>query len=156
VRESGKEMKMGARLYGFIALSLTFCVILAVAVSSTFSATNPDSGQEASQQENLPTIGNNGVSNPANYAVTKEEAISLAMTYIEPYARENNRTIESINATLWYVSDYKGSRGNSSQVYPEWEVSAKFDGLKDYVFGYSVLVWADNGEIRSAGPQGYM
>lgn len=96
------------------------------------------------------------------------------MPLIEQCAKENNRTIIAVNATFSpSVRDLSGSRGGPSLPevlnenlsvsesqkkllsFPEWEIAARFDGVKGYIYGYSVLVWADNGEIRDAGEQGY-
>ncbi len=106
--------------------------------------------------------------------LTEDEALKIAMPIINEYATENNRTIISINAAFYAnVTDLEGSRGGPSlynltqqnisaselkniqwSSYPEWAISAQFQGVKDYIHGYIVLIWADNGEIRSASPQG--
>lgn len=97
---------------------------------------------------------------------SSDQAYRIAIPYIREYAKENNRLILSIEVTFWNSSkDLAGQRGNTSLFYPEWEVSGgfakdlfdtknSFHGYPYGVFGYSVLIWADTGEIRSKGAQG--
>ncbi len=107
-----------------------------------------------------------------NSLITEEEALKIAMPLIEQYANENNRTIITVNASFYPSSrDLSGSRGGSSLEdlgkenvtwlsSPCWQIDARFDPVKYeddheqyYTTGYCVLIWADNGEIRSGGPQ---
>jgi hypothetical protein len=90
-----------------------------------------------------------------NVAVTKENALNISMPIIYAYAEENGRTVESIGSTLTYVTDLSGSRGDSFLIYPEWVISAEFDGSNVMgVTGYDVLIWADSGAVCSEGTQG--
>jgi hypothetical protein len=99
---------------------------------------------------------------PANYTISKEEAINLAMPYFQDYASANNRTIKSIYTYFDYVPDYRGLRGSVSQTYPVWEITASYVGVVNYnnpetwIVGYTVSIWADTGEAYSANPQGFM
>ncbi len=95
--------------------------------------------------------------------ISEEEALKLAMPYIQSYASENNRTIASVNATFYtQIRDRNGLRGNTSESYPEWWVLADFVRVEDWnnpehwIIGYSVLIWADTAEIYSAHVQGIM
>jgi hypothetical protein len=88
-----------------------------------------------------------------NVAISKEQAIQIATPYINAYTMQNNREIETINATLGYTTDFNGSRGDSYLIYPQWEISAIFEGSNSDVYGYNVLVWADNGQVRHEGAQ---
>jgi hypothetical protein len=90
----------------------------------------------------------------SNISVTKEAAIRTAMPYIEEYATANNRKIESINATLSYVRDLNESRGDNTLIYPQWCVAALFDKSPKEIFGFDVMVWADNGIVNSDIAQG--
>jgi hypothetical protein len=88
-------------------------------------------------------------------AITETNAIDISIPIISAYANSNGRTIEAIEAELTYVSDYNSSRGDSYLVYPQWTVSAKLDNSnKDGVYGYSVLIWGDSGEVHQQGIQG--
>ncbi|XHH10264.1 MAG: hypothetical protein ACFCUE_06435 [Candidatus Bathyarchaeia archaeon] len=87
-------------------------------------------------------------------SMTKEVALKTAMPYIEEYATVNERKIEATDVTLAYVRDLNGSRGDSTLIYPQWCVSALFDSSEDKdVYGFNVLIWADNGVVGSAIPQ---
>jgi hypothetical protein len=80
--------------------------------------------------------------------VSEEQAIDTAMPYIEAYAKENNRVTTSVNAVFFYSVDSISVRGNNRLIYPQWTVSAGFDNSnKSGVYGYAVMLWADNGEV---------
>jgi len=94
--------------------------------------------------------------------LTKDDAIQIAMPYIEQYAKENNRTIESVGATFYETKDTQDERGG--QTYPCWEINAGFirlnytengDNTQYYINGYSVGVWADTREIRWSSIMGF-
>jgi len=95
-----------------------------------------------------------------NGCISSTQAYRIAIPYIREYARENGRLILAIDVTFWNSSrDLAGQRGNNSLSYPEWEVSAGFltNPFDPWpIYGYSVLVWADTGEIRGKGVQGVM
>ena len=145
-----KEAKAKPRLYVFVAIALALSSVLAIAVFTVFSTTTPQLRSEFDMPQTL-----------ADTTITKEEAIDIAMPHIEAYANENNRIIESVNVTFWSnVKDIWVSRGDRSSMYPEWAVNATFniseaDKNRPQITGYCVLIWADNGEIRSEGPQGF-
>ncbi|MCW3995383.1 MAG: hypothetical protein NWE98_04440 [Candidatus Bathyarchaeota archaeon] len=107
--------------------------------------------------------------------LTEDEALAIAMPVIEQYATENNRVIASINVTFSAsVRDIYGSRTDNptplepinGQSYPQWTIKASFKPTNNSptsdnspfhnseISGYCVLIWADNGQIRSASVQG--
>jgi len=87
--------------------------------------------------------------------VSTEEAIDLAMPYIHAYAQEHQQKVKDINATLEYVSDITSNRGDRFAIYPQWNVFATFDKTNEEgVFGYSILIWADSGQVYHHDPQG--
>lgn len=89
--------------------------------------------------------------------ITEEQAISIAMPYILEYAQLNNRTIEMVGATFHYDTDRNGIRDDSFVLYPQWTIIATYTGgVINWVFGYYVVVWADNGEVYGTGLQGFM
>jgi hypothetical protein len=90
-----------------------------------------------------------------NVAITKENALSIAMAFINAYATENGRTIKAIDSQLTYVSDINGTRGDSFLLYPQWTISANLDESNaNGIYGYVVLLWADSGAVRHQGVQG--
>ena len=87
--------------------------------------------------------------------VSKTQAIDAAMPYIEAFAKENNRKIVSVNATFSYIRDYSSDRGNSSLIYPQWQVDAKYENQdNNSYYGYGVFIWADNGKVYAHVPAG--
>lgn len=89
--------------------------------------------------------------------VSEEQAISIAMPFINKYARENNRTVQTVTALFAYIRDLSGSRGDSYLIYPQWSVEATFEGIDiNWILGYSVLIWADNGQVYHKSIQGIM
>lgn len=114
------------RVYGFISIVLVICICLA-AFFYLQSTT----------------------------LLAKDEAIRIAMPYFEQYAKQNNRTIETVDAIFYEIKDTQGERGG--QTYPCWEINAGFlrlkytengDNTQYYITGYSVGIWADTHEIR--------
>ena len=89
-----------------------------------------------------------------NIGISKEQAISVSATYIDTFAKENNKKIQAVNTSFQYMIDLNGSRGDSFMIYPIWSVSATFDNSNKELGGYSVLIWADNGQVYKEGPQG--
>jgi hypothetical protein len=88
-------------------------------------------------------------------AISQQQARDIAMPYINTYATANNKAVENITTTLGYVTDLNGTRGDSYTIYPQWGISATFGKSSSDVDGFNVLVWADNGQVRDKGVQGY-
>jgi hypothetical protein len=105
-------------------------------------------------------IDNMGVYTVATTRVTlsEQDAIALARSFIDEYAMANSQTVKTIKTELAYVKDYYNERGYSHLAYPKWSVEAIFNTSNTKsahgVYGYSVLIWADSGEIESHGAQG--
>jgi hypothetical protein len=98
--------------------------------------------------------------------ISSNQAYSIAIPHIREYAQEHNRIILGIDMSFWNSSkDLSGQRGDPSLRYPSWEVSAYFakdyrnphsyDGYPSGVFGYSVLIWADTGQLRYKSAMGF-
>jgi hypothetical protein len=89
-----------------------------------------------------------------NVTVTEEQAIAIAEPYIQAFAQQNQQQVTAMNATFEYERDGSEERGDSFAVYPEWFVDAWYDkpagNVTGYGVGYSVAIWADNGEIAAA------
>ena len=86
---------------------------------------------------------------------SRDEAMEIAMPYIEEYAQEHQQQVKAVNATLEYVLDLSCNRGDSFAIYPEWSVEAVFDKTNEQtVYGYSVGIWADTGAAYYHEPQG--
>jgi len=92
----------------------------------------------------------------SNVAISKDKAILVATPYAEAYADQNGQTIMEVNATLGFVRDIGGVRGDSFAIYPRWSVWFVFDKVnEENAFAYAVFIWADNGEVYHHGPQGF-
>jgi hypothetical protein len=84
-----------------------------------------------------------------------DEAIAIALPVSEQYAKENNRTITTVEASL---SNYVDSR-------PSWHINIKFEAVKNgehywkdaqyWIDAYQVSVWADTGDIQSHNERGW-
>jgi len=87
--------------------------------------------------------------------ISKEQAINIALPYIQQYVQEKNRVIESLDAELHFDRDWDGTRGDIYIIYPEWTVDANFTKSPSdlWVFGYTVSVWADKGQVSRSIPQ---
>jgi flagellar basal body-associated protein FliL len=77
---------------------------------------------------------------------TKEQAVEIALPFAQVYAQENNRIITVVACNVVYFD----SR-------PSWTVGVTFKVVEKannaligqyYVFGYTVSIWADTGEIQ--------
>ena len=92
--------------------------------------------------------------------ISSTQAYRIAIRCIREYATENGRLILHIDIRFWNSArDLAGQRGDDSLFYPEWGVEAYFltNPFDPWpIYGYSVLVWADTGEIRGKGAQGVM
>jgi hypothetical protein len=106
------------------------------------------------------------------YPLNEGGAIILAIPYITNYAAEHNRNIISINATFDpkavildgprgpSLNDLKTPNLNWSS-YPAWYVHGTFERINDtdnaehYITGFTVCLYVDNGELGSAGPDGF-
>ncbi|MEZ0394261.1 MAG: hypothetical protein ABWK00_04375 [Desulfurococcaceae archaeon] len=87
--------------------------------------------------------------------ITREQAISKALPYAEAYARLHGQKIVAVNATLEFIRDLSGVRGDGFTIYPQWRVWITFDKVnEENVFAYAVWISADNGEVYRHGPQG--
>ena len=89
--------------------------------------------------------------------VSREGALSIAMKYIERYAKKRGVNVVNISISLEFSKDYDGPRGGGPlMLYPAWTVYAKFDRLICcYVFGHAASMRADTGEFYYAAAQGY-
>lgn len=157
------------RLYGLIAVTLVFCLILSIALTQTVgvkpqqsgtqpqatAAPTPTANQTIEENANTPDVISQNITyesdNPAtNYPITQQDALAIAKPYIEDYARENNRTIISISVKVAYIANL-----NKPTMDAGWKVSGNFDGLKDNVTSYAVLMYADSGTVYAKGTVGY-
>ena len=92
--------------------------------------------------------------------ISREEAIRIAMPYIQAYALKHLLTIKKIEATFSFENDVsldrRKDRNGLYMVYPRWMVIAWFTTKpKSGVCGYDVLLWADNGKVYHHCPQGF-
>jgi hypothetical protein len=115
-----------------------------------------------------PSVYINQTSTVPDGCISAAQAYKTAMPHITEYARENGRLIMAIDITFSNSSkDLGGQRGDTTLSYPEWTVSAFFakdlfgtehsvEGYPSGVFGYQVSMWADTGEVRDKGAQGFL
>ena len=81
--------------------------------------------------------------------ISSDQAYSIAIPHIREYSQENFRAIWEIHVEFW--SEYGYPRQ------PTWEVTAYFYAREMYgVYGYSVFIWADTGQLFHKGAQGIM
>jgi hypothetical protein len=86
--------------------------------------------------------------------ISKETALAIARTYAEEYAQNHSRKIASEKARLIL---FTGRENDSNACCPGWTITFTFDEIipiDDYtgVLGYTVYMWADNGEIFNNTP----
>ena len=83
--------------------------------------------------------------------IAKEQAVNVAMPYINQYAKENNRTVTVVDAVFYEL------RG----IGPVWDVFGAYErtdvtGAQYWIIGYKVTVSADSGQIYQQQAQGAM
>lgn len=107
---------------------------------------------------NYPPVYTNQPDTIPEGCISSDQACSIAIPYIKEYAQKTNRVISRIDVSFSNdYSDYSGERGEPFLCYPMWEVSAYFPNSEEYgVYGYSVFIWADTGQLFSKGAQGIM
>jgi hypothetical protein len=90
--------------------------------------------------------------------ISSDQAYSIAIPYIKEYAQKSNCVIMRIDVSFSNnYSDYSGERGEPFLCYPMWEVLAFFPNREEYgVYGYSVFIWDDTGQLYHKGAQGIM
>ena len=150
------------RSYRFVAMFSGFLFVVAFAVFIIFIAINLQLHQESSATNvAYPILSDHDmVPDNVHVNVTREEAVNMSLSYIDAYAKENNRVIKNVNVTFSSsVRDVHDSRGNSSLRYPEWAIEAEFyvseNKTQQDITGYIVLIWADTGKIYAAHVQGF-
>lgn len=88
-----------------------------------------------------------------NVNVTEEQALNISRPFAETYGEDHGQGIVLTKATLEWERDSESLRGDDFALYPVWAFEATYDKTTQSVFGYGVLVWADNGEIIRHGPR---
>ena len=163
-----------------VYLSLQFSVNASIRDQNLTQASPNPNPTSTTQPTDAPT--NTSLAIPTQRPLlTKDEALKIAMPLIEEYAINHNRVISSVNATFCSsVRDLGGMRtGNPSPYqpitdpdmilsYPQWSVDATYQPTSDslapghmpstaegWIYGFNVLIWADNGQIRSSTSQGW-
>jgi hypothetical protein len=88
--------------------------------------------------------------------VSEQEALNASVPIVQAYANQHGQQVVSTIAMLSWMADSDCKHGNDVYaVYPVWDVRAKFDKTNEGgVDSYSVIVWADNGQIAYNVPQG--
>ena len=164
-----KGTKSRKPLYGLIAIMLVACISLSVFLSLQYNVKAPIKPDLSAQQTTstnpiLPAALPSPTNSSQNSLITKEEAVNIAMPYIDQYATENNRTIANVTA-IFFKSFNSGNRSG-------WNVNAEFvqvcgpvdiwtntsapNDPQYWIIGYQVSVYADGGEIADQGVYGIM
>ena len=98
--------------------------------------------------------------NKTNSLLTQDQALSIAMPIIQQYAEENNRKIDSVNATLtngfWKVSANFQWAGPPSLVPVNDENGTVTNNPQLWIFGYVIDIKPESGEIFYSQAQGVM
>ena len=161
-----------------VYLSLQFSVNASIQDQNSTQASPNPTPTPTTQPTDTPT--NTPLAIPTQRPLlTKDEALKIAIPLIEEYATNHNRVISSVNATFCSsVKDLYGMRTSNPSPYqpitdphmilsyPQWSIDAVFEPTNDsyapghnpstaegWIYGFNVLIWADNGQIRSATPQ---
>jgi len=86
-----------------------------------------------------------------NVTVSEEQALAIAEPYIQAFAKKNQREVTAVSTAFRYEKDGIEERGDTLAIYPEWTIYASYNQVsvyntsEAYLFGYSVVIWADNG-----------
>jgi hypothetical protein len=93
--------------------------------------------------------------------IPQEQAIEIAMPLINQYAADHNRTITTITASFSPLC--RIPNGSSlSDPFQGWLIEASYvrtgqeTGAEYYIFGYQVIVRAENGQVAFSNVEGYM
>lgn len=133
---------LGVKNQRILPVILPFIVIIVLSLILGFTIIN-------SQKSSTPLLLPNCVVD------TKDKAVKIALPLSQTYAKENNRTITTIDSDVFYVYDR-----------PCWQIMINFKAVKNHehafhdhpygVYAYCVSIWADTGEIRSITEQSWM
>jgi hypothetical protein len=133
-----------------MAIIICVTIVCGTVTALTFLSTTPSQG---------PLININQPDTLPQGCISSDQAIQIAMPYINQYLSEHNKTLTNIQVTFHdSYKDWEGQKGNSSLWYPVWFVETNFpfpqfgDPNTDYVVSYSVGIWADSGQVMCEGP----
>lgn len=89
--------------------------------------------------------------------VSQQEAFNTAMPIAQAYANQHGQQIVSTKTTLSWMKDSDRKHGDDDfAIYPVWYFQSTFDKTnEEHAISYSVTVWADNGQIAYALPEGF-
>jgi hypothetical protein len=142
-----------------IYLAAVFILVLAVSVSAFAFLNSDNKNLQQTQQSNATpspsAIAPVSTEPPQNKSTTQEQAIALAMPYINQYAADNNRTVA--NVTVERAASYEDTHK------PCWCVVASFNRInldppteQNWIVGYDVVVMVYTGDIVLKQPAGIM
>jgi hypothetical protein len=158
------------QLYGLVTFALISCILILVATSQTWNVSAPTQTQQSTLAPKA-TASTNQTSNPTNetqpsinevigqnvtcnidhpkiqYSISGEMALNIAKPYIESYTKAHNRTVVMVDVKVTSIINESSLRPDAG-----WQVTADFDGFRDNVVAYAVLIYANNGEVRDNGP----
>ena len=91
-----------------------------------------------------------------NINVSKEQAANASTLFAEDYGEAHGQQIRWTTISLDWISDSESHRGDDFAVYPAWCFEALYNETKLGVYGYEVWIWADNAQISSNFPLGFI
>ncbi|MEM3699925.1 MAG: hypothetical protein QXL57_03550 [Candidatus Bathyarchaeia archaeon] len=90
-----------------------------------------------------------------NVNVSRGEALNFAYGIAKPYADKIGAKIVANETTLHFSRDISRKRDDYYVIYPLWTVNFEFNSAVKGICGYSVGIWADNGELYYKAPQAF-
>jgi hypothetical protein len=92
----------------------------------------------------------------ADIRVSKSDAVNISMPDAQAFGAKYGLGVFMENVTLDWIPDTNSQRGDSLAVYPVWNVQLMYNETFEGMYGYQVTVWADNGQLVSEGPLGFL
>ena len=163
----GKITLSKKHVYGLIAILFVVCLSLSIFFSLQLNvnaavrdqpdapeaATTPNQTPIPTNQTTLISTNTPAPSTQNSSELTEDQALSIAMPYINQYATENNRTITTVSKTFVENSDYG----------PAWFIEAMFEKVdngyisgnitnsnevdpRHWIIGYEIVV-LNNGQV---------
>jgi len=88
--------------------------------------------------------------------VSEGQAMNISRPYAEAYAAEHGQEIVGAGVTLQWQYDRDSQRGDDFAIYPTWVFEATYSEIVQGINGYSVVLWADNGEVAAHSSIGWI
>lgn len=86
--------------------------------------------------------------------ISEVQASNISRSCAEAYATANGLDVASSVITLNWTNDNIVQRGDDLAIYPVWNCYELFNDTSKGLWGYTVSLWADNGQVFEQGPYG--